>query len=188
MLQILPGLPRLSFLKKDLNEHMEVDKQIFTSLQKVVKERKIPEILKDRLFLNIVVVVVVLLFSGVLFFTLVLDHSKKDNDLTAPELALQEKDPTKYFDATAVSFDKAKNTLYMEITKDGFTTRVEQKLSPNIKINKVVYDPETKVINSKKSISSSELQTGQPLRLFVKKANTDFDLKTLTEIQILEGQ
>lgn len=102
--------------------------------------------------------------------------------------ARTEKDPTKYFDAVLISYDPSKKLAQFEVTKEGFTRRLEQVLGSEVKINKVTYDSRTLKVSAKENIKTSDLRSGESVRLFVSTANSEFNLKGLREIEVLDGR
>ena len=151
---------------------------------------KIIEFLKDKLTISILEILGVILLVGVLFFSLLYSRLNSENkrSLTNTTYARSEKNPETYFDAVLVSYNSAKKSIQIEITKDGFTRRQDQVLSSKVKISFVSYDSKTLKILSKKDIKPTDLKGGESIRLFVIKATTDFDLSRLTRIEVLEGK
>lgn len=151
---------------------------------------KILEFLKDKLTISILEILVAVTLIGVLFFSFLYARLSTENKSPLKNItyARSEKNPETYFDVVLLSYNPAKNSIQIEVTKDGFTRRQDQVLSSNVKISFVSYDSKTLKVLSKKDLKPADLKTGESIRLFVTKANTEFDLSGLTRIEVLEGK
>mgnify|MGYP001600527298 FL=1 len=151
---------------------------------------KILEFLKDKLTISILEILTVIILVGVLFFSFLYSRLNSENSrsLTNITYARSEKNPETYFDAVLLGYNPAKNSIQIEVTKDGFTRRQDQTLSSKVKISFVSYDSKTLKVLSKKDIKPTDLKSGDSVRLFITKSTTDFDLSGLNRIEVLEGK